>query len=349
MTSAVSGIRRHHHQRTLCTTLLALPLSLLLAAPATAAGTPAPPTEGTATTEAAAPPTEGTATTLTLPLPEGFRPEGIAAGIDGVLYVGSLADGRIWFTDPRTGDQGVLTPGTPGRQLRGMEVDPRTGLLWVAGNDGTAGIVLAVDTRTGAVRRTVPVPDAGFLNDLVVTRTGVWVTDSRVDRLLRIPLRADGRPSDSPPTLLPITGDWPVADGLRANGIRRLPDGTLVLAHSTAGGPFLVDPRTGVSRRLPITGGPAVTGGDGLVLSRDTLMIVRGTGPTGITVLDLECSGGEWTARWSGELTDPSLDVPSTAVRASGRLWVVNARFGVADPATAPYRISGIPRPLAHP
>jgi sugar lactone lactonase YvrE len=328
MTSDVPEIRRHRPHR-VAAALLVLPLAPLLAGPTTAAEQPTPPPVDTAATN-------------TLRLPEGFRPEGIAADPDGVLYVGSLADGRIWSVDPRTGGGGVLTPGATARQLRGMEVDPRTGLLWAAGNDGTTGIVLAVDTRTGLVRRTVPVEDAGFLNDLVVTRTGVWVTDSRVDRLLRIPLRADGRPADSPVSLLPIIGDWPVTDGLRANGIRQLPDGTLVLAHSTAGGPFLLDPRTGVSRRLQVTGGPPITGGDGLVLAQRTLMIVRGTGATGIAVLGLECVDGGWTARWRDELTDPSLDVPSTAARTPGRLWVVNARFGVADPTTAAFWISEV-------
>jgi hypothetical protein len=110
-------------------------------------------------------------------LPDGFRPEGIASA-GRTFFSGSLADGRIWRGDLITGRGDVLVPGVTGRALRGMQVDPRTGLLWVTGNEGATGIVLAVDTRSGAVVRRVEVPRAVFLNDLVVTRRAVWVTDS---------------------------------------------------------------------------------------------------------------------------------------------------------------------------
>ena len=85
-------------------------------------------------------------------LPTGFRPEGIAS-IGRTFFSGSLADGRIWRGDLVTGKGAVLVPGVVGRSLRGMQVDRRTGLLWVTGNEGATGIVLAVDARTGAVVR----------------------------------------------------------------------------------------------------------------------------------------------------------------------------------------------------
>jgi hypothetical protein len=42
-------------------------------------------------------------------------------------------------------------------------------------------------------------------------------------------------------------------------------------------------------------------------------------------------------------LTSTDLDVPATATIASGALWAVNARFGVADPATAEYWVTPLP------
>ena len=328
---------------TIATAAAALLAAALGAAPALAGPAPA---AAPATAPAAAPAAASAAHAPRdqVSLPNGFRPEGIAS-IGRTFFSGSLADGRIWRGDLITGRGAVLVPGVPGRSLRGMQVDPRTGLLWVAGNEGTVGIVLAVDTRTGAVVRRIEVPGAGFLNDLVVTRRTVWVTDSRVDRLTAIPLDRRGRPTAAPPRFLPLTGDWPATQpgGIGANGIRALPGGTLVLNNSTAGGLYAVDPSTGRVRRIPVTGTPAIRSGDGLELVGNRLYVVRGTGGSDVTVVRLHATRHRWTGTVIGVLTDPRLDVPSTATAALGRLWAVNARFGNASPATATYSAVALP------
>ena len=143
-------------------------------------------------------------------LPDGFQPEGIAS-ISRTFFSGSVADGRIWRGDLITGNGAVLVPSVPGRSLRGMQVDRRTGLLWTTGSEGATGIVLAVDSRTGTVVRRIEVPGAGFLNDLVLTRRTVWVTDSNVDRLTAVPLGAarpaHGRVRAFPPAHRGLAGD----------------------------------------------------------------------------------------------------------------------------------------------
>jgi hypothetical protein len=278
-----------------------------------------------------------------VPLPVGFRPEGIAS-YGRFFFSGSLADGRIWRGDLRTGRGHVLVQGVTGRSLRGMQVDRRTGLLWVTGSDGTTGIVLAVDARSGDVVRRIEVPGAGFLNDLVVTRTGVWVTDSNVDRLTLVRLTRSGRPKAAPLRFVPLTGEWPTPQGLRANGIRALPDGRLILDNSTAGGLYTVEPRTGEVTRIPVTGEPPIVGGDGLELVGNRLYVVRGTRGSNVTVVRLRHTRDGWTGRVTGVLEDERLDVPSTATAALGKLWAVNARFGVANPAAASYSV--VPLPL---
>jgi hypothetical protein len=277
-------------------------------------------------------------------LPDGFRPEGIAS-VGKTFFSGSLADGRIWRGDLITGTGSVLVPGVPGRSLRGMQVDARTGLLWVTGNEGATGIVLAVDARTGAVVRRIEVPGARFLNDLVVTRRTVWVTDSNVDRLTAVPLGRRGRPAAAPVRFLPLSGDWPATPTGRigANGIRALPGGALVLDNSTAGGLYAVDPCSGKARRIPVTGTPAIVSGDGLELVGHRLYVVRGTGGSDVTVVRLHATRRGWTGTVKGVLTDPRLDVPSTATAALGRLWAVNARFGNPSPATASYSAVALP------
>ncbi len=283
----------------------------------------------------------------TVALPDGLRPEGITSGPGTRFYVGSLADGRIVTGDLRGGGTRVLLAGATGRQIRGLFRDPRSGLVWAAGNVGTVGHVWAVDGRTGAVVADVVVPGAAFLNDLVVTKRAVWVTDSRlvVDRLTVIRLDRRGRPTGSGPQFLPLSGDWPAGDGtaVNANGIRELSDGSLILNNSATGGLFAVDPRTGVAREIPVSGGPGLVGGDGLVLAGNTLYDVRGSGPAEVSVLRLRRTRHCWTAHWRGALTDETLDVPSTATLAGGSLWAVNARFGVASPGTASYWVTRLP------
>ena len=279
-----------------------------------------------------------------VPLPVGFQPEGIAS-IGRTFFSGSVADGRIWRGDLITGRGAVLVPSVPGRSLRGMQVDRRTGLLWTTGSEGATGVVLAVNARTGAVVRRFEVPGAGFLNDLVVTRRTVWVTDSNVDRLTAVPLGRHGRPASAPVRFLPLTGDWPAtpAGQLGANGIRALPGGSLVLNNTTAGGLYTVDPCTGRVRRIPVAGTPAIRSGDGLELVGNRLYVVRGTGGSDVTVVRLHATRHGWTGTMKGVLTDPRLDVPSTATAALGRLWAVNARFGNPSPATATYSAVALP------
>jgi hypothetical protein len=275
----------------------------------------------------------------TVALPDGFRPEGIASGPGTTYYAGSMADGRIVTGDLRRATSRVLLPAAAGRAIRGMQLDRRTRLLWATGNVGTVGHVWAVSTRTGRVVRDVTVPGAQFLNDLVVSRRAVWVTDSRVDRLTRIALTRCGAPTSAAPTFLALTGAWPTTGDTRANGVRQLSRGHLVLDHSTAGGLWDVSTRTGVARAIPVRG-TTLVGGDGVERRGSTLWVVRGTDDASVAQLRLQHRRGGWTARFQSRLTDPTLDVPSTATFAGGYLWAVNARFGVASPETASYWIT---------
>ncbi len=281
----------------------------------------------------------------TVALPDGIRPEGITSGPGTTYYVGSLADGRIVTGDLLRGSSRVLLPGATGRSLRGLFHDRRTGLVWAVGNVGSISHVWAVNGTSGAVVSDTVVPGGVFLNDLVVTARAVWVTDSQVDRLAVIRLTRRGRPTGAAAAFLPLTGRWPAFDGtnLNANGIRQLPDGSAVLNNSAVGGLWRVDTTTGATMRIPVKGGPGLSGGDGLEIENCTLYDVRGSGEAEVSVLRLRRDCGRWKADWRGALTDKTLDVPSTATLAGGRLWAVNARFGVESPDTASYRITRLP------
>jgi hypothetical protein len=277
----------------------------------------------------------------TVALPTGFRPEGIAAGRGTSFYVGSVSNGRIWVGNVKNDKGRELVAPVTGRSLRGLLLDKRSGWLWAVGSEGTGGLVLAVSARTGAVKASIAVPDAVFLNDLTLSRGSLWVTDSAVDRLLKIQLDRRGKPVGGYSTLA-LTGAWPTPAGFRANGIVALRGGKLLLDNTTAGGLYTVNPRTGVAKAVPVIGTPAVSSGDGMVLRGNKLFVVRGVGLASVTELKLRATKAGLRAKVVRLLTDATLDVSSTAALIRGKLWVVNARFGVANPDTQPYWVTGL-------
>lgn len=263
-------------------------------------------------------------------LPDGFQPEGIEAGKGTAVYVGSLRDGSIRRVDVRTGDvAGWAEPvGVP---TVGLSYDARHGLLWAAG--GPSGQVRAYDADTGELVRTYTVAGSGFLNDLTVTRSGVYVTDSTVQRLVVVSFGPGGSlPSDA--TTLPITGDLVFGPGFNANGIVDS-RGYLLVVQSPTGLLFRVDPETGRSVQVD-TAGTTLVNGDGMELRGSMLYVVRNRDNV---VVRLQLGPALLTARPTGELTGAT-DVPTTATFSGGRLYVVNARFGIADPANAEYWIT---------
>jgi len=285
-------------------------------------------------------------------LPDGWRPEGITT--DGRrLYVGSLADGAIWVADPRSGDGEVLAEGSPGRVAVGVDYDRRRDVLWVAG--GATGEVRAHDADTGAVLATYsfPSPDAAprFLNDLVVTRQGVYVTDSRHAELAVVPLgrkhhrghdRGHGHHGNDLPTadaarVLPLTGDLVLQTGNNLNGIVEL-DHWLVAVQSNAGKLLRISPRTGETTEIDL-GGASLVNGDGLEPGRHGVYVLRNRDNL-IVPVRLDRRAAEGTAREA--ITDLGLDVPSTAARLHHSLYAVNARFTTTPTPTTPYWITRV-------
>lgn len=342
-----------HPGRTRATTCAAVLGLALLASPALA-GASSAATRRTASAGPVATAATGPAMTSThravstVHLPAGFRPEGIASGPNRTYYIGSLADGRIWTgsLNPRSADGHQLTPGVPGRSLRGMELDRRSGLLWAAGQDGETGILLGVDIATGAIAHRIVVPGAVFLNDLVVEPNAVWVTDSQLDRLTRVALDCHSGSPTGAVDAVALGGSWPQAPAgaVRANGIDTLWDGSLLLDHSSVGGLWQVDPHTGTARQIPVRRGPGITGGDGLERRGHTLFVVRGNDAGRVEKLKLHHNRRGWTATWRSSMGAPGLQVPSTATLVHHVLWTVDARFGIEEPDTADYSIV----PLTH-
>jgi hypothetical protein len=272
-------------------------------------------------------------------LPPGFFPEGIESGRGTSVFVGSLVDGAIWRGDVRTGSGGVFADGEPGRASVGIAYEAAQNRLWVAGGGpgfGTGnGDVRVYDASSGTLLGTfIPPGEVGALNDVAITHDAVYVTDSFNAQLVVIPLPADGSlPSEDSATLLPVSG-VAEAGGPNLNGIVTR-SGVLLVGETSTGNLYRVDPDTGIAEAVV---GVDLPSPDGLELRGNTLYVVGG-GVVTVVRLGARLASGVVL----GEITDPGLDVPTTATVAAGRLWVVNARFGTGPTPTTPYWITQLP------
>jgi sugar lactone lactonase YvrE len=272
-------------------------------------------------------------------LPNGFQPEGIASGRGSAYYVGSLADGAIYKGDLRTGAGAVLVPGQPGRVVVGLRFNQPTGALFVAG--GPTGSAFVYDTRTGQEIGVFALGGAGsFLNDVALTRTAAYFTDSAHPQLYRLPLDPNGTPAP-PAQTLPLGGEWTQAPGFNANGIVATPNGdTLIVVNSTLGALYRVDPATGQATRIDLAG-QTVERGDGLLLDGRTLFVVRNV-QNRIAVVQLD--PGFASGQVTGAITSPHFRVPTTIAEFGSHLYAVNARFGVAPEPTTEYEVVRVPK-----
>lgn len=286
------------------------------------------------TTTALAAPAEVFPKIISLPI--GFQPEGIAIGNGTEFYVGSLADGAVYKGDLRTGKGAILVPGQPGRVTVGIKFDKRSKYLFAAG--GGTGFGRVYDTRTGkevaAFQFTGP---GSFINDVIVTRSAAYFTNSSQPVVYKVPLSKNGRlPKPSAAQVLTLSGDWQQVAGFNANGIEATPNGkTLIVVNSTVGALYRVNPDTGKALLIDL-GGEMVTAGDGLLLDGKTLYVVRNQ-LNQIAVIHMapDLASG----RLVSTITDPAFRVPTTIAEFGSSLYAVNARFGVPDPGNADYDV----------
>jgi sugar lactone lactonase YvrE len=270
-------------------------------------------------------------------LPPGFQPEGIA--IRGhTAYLGSLADGRIIAVNLRTGVSHVINDG-PGTPSVGLKVDSR-GRLFVAG--GPAGNARVISTKTGRLLATYQFPSAPtFINDVVLTRSAAWFTDSMQAQLYEVPFGRHGQLPGQPHVMtLTLTGDWQqVPDQFNANGIAQTPDRrALLVINSQTGLLYRVDPETGVATQVDL-GGDVLNFGDGLLLDGRILYVVQNR-LNQVAVVKLNRSGTKGMV--VSQLTSPTFDVPTTVARKGHSLYLPNARFGTAATLDTDYWITRI-------
>jgi hypothetical protein len=269
----------------------------------------------------AAPAGSGAQSTIALP-PE-FRPEGIASGKGDSFYVGSIPLGAVFKGSYRSGEGAVLVPEHPGRNHTGLKVDTRFDRLFVAG--GGSGGIYVYDSRTGADVASFSPPNAGFVNDVVLTRKAAYFTDSLTPQLYRV---AIGRKGElGPLEIIPYSGELAFEDGFNVNGIDTAPHGRgLIVVQTNLGKLFRVSPRTGRTREIMLD--EPVVNGDGILRLGRTLYVVQNRDNR---IAAVELDGGLRRGEVRDFLTDPRLDVPTTIAPFKDFIYAVNARFDRPD------------------
>jgi sugar lactone lactonase YvrE len=284
-------------------------------------------------------------------LPDGFYPEGIA--IDGrTAYVGSLADGSLVRQDVRTGETVPFAATPPGGGVAvGLDVDSQ-GRVWVAAGGPaldpnlTPGFRVYDADGTLLVERAV---QAGFVNDVIVTRDAAWLTDSFSPQIIRVPLAADGSIGEA--EAVALMGDWQqVPNDFNANGIvATANEKQLIVAQSVApdvpGAALYSVPADPAATELDasrIALDGTLSGADGLVLNGRTLYSVAGDG-----VVQVDLGGTLANGRVQATIPVPGSITPTTADIFGSRLYVVDANFpelfGGGDPSV-PFQTTAVRR-----
>ena len=271
-------------------------------------------------------------------LPDGFRPEGVLVGNGLDIYAGSLATGAVYRADLRSGQGEIVVPDQEeGIIAVGLSFDQRSNFLFVAG--GPAGSGYVYDVETGTMVAEYPFTgEFSFINDVIVTRSAAYFTDSFRPFYYRIPLGFGGQlPDAGAVEEIPLSGDFVfIPNGFNTNGIDATANGkSLVIVNSTSGELYHVEPETGIASLIDL-GGATVFNGDGILLDGMTLYVVQNRlNQIAVVQLNSDLTAGEIVAN----ITDPAFDVPTTITEFGNSLYVVNARFGTPPEPDTDYEV----------
>ncbi len=273
-------------------------------------------------------PIEGSEVAFTLPDRE-LITEGIAYDPKTeAFFVSSVRKRKVVRRDAQGGVRDFVASGQDGLFAAvALAVDPARRALWVSSaamkpmagfqkeQDGLS-FVLEYDLDSGNLRRKLvpPVP-GGRLADLAVGPKGELVVADPVTGRLYL-LEKDA--------LRVLVDEGPLAS---AQGLAFAPDGRLYVADYSQG-PARVEVKTGAVRLLDVPPDAAVTGIDGLVWDRGSLVgIQNGTDPHRVIRLSLD--GDRVTAVTVLERAHARWDEPTLGVvRGDALYYVANSQYG---------------------
>lgn len=282
-------------------------------------------------------------------LPEYWRPEGITIGTGHDAFVGCIYNGAIWKLDLSTGEGNVLVEEKSNKTALGLAFDSRSNYLFACG--GAYGNLYVYDGDSGdeiafyQLATSFPT----WVNDVVVTKKAVYITDSQQPYLYKLPLGPGGDlPSATEIEQIPLSGDYvhsttPGLFGLplNANGINATPNGkNLILVHTDFGQVFHVNPKTGYATLVDL-GGNSLFLPDGIVLEPQNsgdYMLYAVSGAMN-AIIEVELNADLLSGSISVMITDTDFQFPSTADAFGSSLYGVNARFDNMDPFLAEFHV----------
>jgi len=284
-------------------------------------------------------------------IPAGFEAEGIELGKGHEFFLGafsfssafggalmvSASAGAIYKGNLRTGEGTNLVEPT-GKPVSGLSYDPRTDYLYAATGfvdlsteSFTGQGVIVYDASSGDIIREITFGDGTgiAINDCLVTRRGVYCTDSLNAELYKLVLEKGGRlPSNAVFEVIPMT-DFIMKPGFNANGLAGGFDGKqLVIVNTTSGELYLVDTATGVASRLDIEGAESLfPNGDGLYLDGRTLYIMQNfDNKIAVVQLSGDLSKGDFIKN-IGEGPPTPLDIATTIIGFGNSIYAINTNF----------------------
>ena len=288
-------------------------------------------------------------------IPAGFEAEGIERGKGHEFFLGgfsfssvfgpaffgvphelSESAGAIYKGNLRTGEGAILAPPT-GKPVSGLSYDPRTDYLYAAtgfvdlltGSFTDQGVIV-YDASSGDIITEIAFGDGIVLNDVLVTRKAVYVTDSVNSDLYKLVLEEGGRlPSTPVFEVIPMPG-FEMQPGFNANGLVGKFDGKqLVIVNIGTGVLYRVDTASGEASPLEIDGAEQLFGnGDGLYLRGRTLYIMQNFANK-IAVVELSGNfrRGKFIKNIPGEGEINPLDIATSIIGFGNGIYAINTNF----------------------
>jgi len=275
-----------------------------------------------------------------IPIAVGIEAEGITLGKDRDFFVGAFSytgnltnAGAIYKGNLLTGEGQILVPPT-GKPVSGLSYDERTDYLYAATGyypGGFSGPFVEQGVRvyagtSGRLLGEIIFGDEMVLNDVLVTETAVYCTDSISTTLYKIPLEGDGKVFSSAAAKIEMTGFEMDPTGFNANGLVGDFDGKqLVIINISTGVLYLLDTESGAASPVNIEGDEQLfADGDGLYMDGRTLYIMQNFAQK-IAVVELSDDLTQGT--FVRNIVSDNFAIPTTITGFGNCIYAINTHF----------------------
>ncbi len=273
-----------------------------------------------------------------IPISIGMEAEGIEMGKDTDFFVGALSytgnltnAGTIFKGNLVTGKGQILVPAT-GKPIKGLSYDARTDYLYGAtgfsagffGPWWEQGVKVYAGT-SGRLLGEITFGDDISINDVLVTDTAVYCTDSANAALYKIPLEDNGKVFSSTVEKIEMTG-FEMAEGPSSNGLAGDFDGKeLLVINMSTGVLYRVDTASGAASPVNVQGEEQLfVNGDGLYMDGRTLYIMQNfTQKIAVVELSNDLTQGTFVKN----IISANFAIPTTITGFGDCIYAINTHY----------------------